>query len=192
MHTKLKVFYILFCISISGCATERGQRVRLASRIGSQCEFLGNVSASLLSRGFFQTSSIKNSGADLGANWIVVTAIKNGEPDEGEAYKCPENNSEQIVPLRVAQRDDSDDQAEFGAAFAGAVHKSFTPSNDESNSKECFGDSNCGTSQRCAKKPNAYRGICIDVYYVNPWGLYEKYFIFRHTSNAQFYINGWR
>lgn len=76
---------------LQSCAlTEAGSKVRLASQVGPACDFIGSVSASMGSRGFDQTGSIKNAAGAMGANWVVVTSYINGAPDTGEAYKCPE------------------------------------------------------------------------------------------------------
>ena len=61
----------------------------------------------------------------------------------------------------------------FAASASQSIQNSFDTTGSDSAGKSCYGDHNCGASQVCAKKKNAYgglemQGICVNMrYYEN-------------------------
>jgi hypothetical protein len=95
MKKMILVCFIGICF-MTGCASlsPEGSRVRLASQVGSNCEFLGSIDASIwVNKG---DNYLKNQAAKMGGNWIVVTGYKwegvflGNKPSSGEVYRCPE------------------------------------------------------------------------------------------------------
>jgi hypothetical protein len=95
MKKMIFIFLVAF-VSLTGCAslTPEGRKVRLASQVGSECEFIGSIDGSIwVNNG---DNHLKNQAAEMGGNWVVVTgyrwegAFTGSKPSSGEVYRCPE------------------------------------------------------------------------------------------------------